>query len=75
MRRLPNQMIRVETGSVQFGEDWPGVYIRGDRCQHFAAALATAADKLETKDKNTSQLIILPALKSLERLLRSACVD
>jgi len=23
---------RVETGSVQFGEDWPGYFIRGDNC-------------------------------------------
>jgi hypothetical protein len=22
--------LRLETGAVQFGEDWPGVFIRGD---------------------------------------------
>ena len=23
---------RVETGAVQFGNDWPGLFIRGDDC-------------------------------------------
>lgn len=30
---------RVETGPVQFGDDWPGVFIRGDNAYHFSAAL------------------------------------
>src|SRR6185437_125786 len=36
IRNLPAQPARVETGPLQFGDDWPGVFIRGDR----AAALA-----------------------------------
>lgn len=28
--RLPAQAERVETGVVQFGNDWPGYFIRGD---------------------------------------------
>jgi len=27
---VPENFERVETGSVQFGEDWPGLFIRGD---------------------------------------------
>jgi hypothetical protein len=23
---------RVESGAVQFGEDWPGLFLRGDNC-------------------------------------------
>ena len=30
MRHLPEQHKRVETGVTQFGDDWPGVFIRGD---------------------------------------------
>jgi hypothetical protein len=26
----PDGLRRVETGAVQFGEDWPGLFIRGD---------------------------------------------
>ncbi len=27
---------RVETGAIQFGEDWPGLFIRGDQALHLA---------------------------------------
>lgn len=33
LRKLPlEDGQRVETGPVQFGNDWPGVFIRGDEC-------------------------------------------
>jgi hypothetical protein len=31
---------RVETGPVQFGHDWPGVFIRGDNALHHAYQLS-----------------------------------
>ena len=31
----PPETARVETGAVQFGDDWPGLYIRGDNAIHF----------------------------------------
>lgn len=30
IRELPDPGKRVETGTVQFGNDWPGTFIRGD---------------------------------------------
>lgn len=30
---------RVETGPVQFGDDWPGVFIRGDAAIYFGERL------------------------------------
>jgi hypothetical protein len=48
IRKLPAQAERVETGAVQFGDDWPGVFIRGDNAFHYAmcvrAALRGTAD-------------------------------
>jgi len=32
-------MTRVETGVVQFGNDWPGLFIRGDNALGYALAL------------------------------------
>ena len=26
----PTEISRVETGAIQFGDDWPGYFIRGD---------------------------------------------
>lgn len=30
IKKFPEQEERVETGPVQFGDDWPGYFIRGD---------------------------------------------
>jgi hypothetical protein len=30
---------RVETGPTQFGDDWPGVFIRGDNAAYYAMNL------------------------------------
>ena len=35
----PSKMQRVETGAVQFGDDWPGIFIRGDNAAHYSMAL------------------------------------
>jgi len=35
---------RPETGTMQFGDDWPGVFIRGDNAFAFAMALRNALE-------------------------------
>jgi hypothetical protein len=30
---------RIETGPVQFNDDWPGIFIRGDECFAYYLAL------------------------------------
>jgi hypothetical protein len=32
IRQLPAVVNRVETGALRFGDDWPGLFIRGDDC-------------------------------------------
>lgn len=39
MRVLPEQQVRVETGAIKFGEDWAGVFIRGDNAFLYGAHL------------------------------------
>lgn len=36
IRKLAGQAECIETGAVQFGDDWPGVFIRGDNAMAFA---------------------------------------
>ncbi len=36
IRVMPAQSPRVETGPLQFGNDWPGVFIRGDNAAYYA---------------------------------------
>lgn len=68
MQQLPAQEKRVETGAVQFGDDWPGVFIRGDNAGHYAMVLKDmlASTTLGPIDKMT--------LSSLQRLLADAVV-
>lgn len=39
IRKLPAQAERVESGPIQFGDDWPGVFIRGDGAGYYALLL------------------------------------
>ena len=53
---------RVETGVLQFGGDWPGLFIRGDDC----FALSIAIRKHEDSD---------PTLCRLSQLLQSVSTN
>ena len=44
IRKLPAQETRVETGPGQFGDDWPGVFIRGDQAGYYGMLLQMAMD-------------------------------
>lgn len=35
---------RVETGPTQIGDDWPGLFIRGDNAFHYAMCLRNVLD-------------------------------
>lgn len=39
MRVLPEQKVRVETGPIKFGDDWTGVFIRGDNAFNYAITI------------------------------------
>lgn len=36
---------RIETGPVQFGDDWPGTFIRGDSAAYYAMTINTILEK------------------------------
>lgn len=40
---------RAETGPMQFGDDWPGVFIRGDNAGYFAMSLRLALSRAEVR--------------------------
>jgi hypothetical protein len=39
VRRLPEVENRVESGPIMFGDDWPGLFLRGDDCHRFVVSL------------------------------------
>jgi len=54
---------RPETGPMQFGDDWPGVFLRGDQAFAYAIALKKVLDALPSAEK------VLPSFLSLKGLI------
>lgn len=44
IRQVPHVAPRVETGPLAFGDDWPGIFIRGDHAAHYAFVLRLLLD-------------------------------
>jgi len=44
LHKFPDHVPRMETGLVQWGEDWPGVFIRGDNAMNYSYALRRVID-------------------------------
>jgi len=65
VRKFPEQLDRVETGPIQFGNDWPGVFIRGDEALYFARVLES-----HMNDKEPEQFFEQPVLSGLVDTLR-----
>lgn len=64
---------RLETGTVQCGDDWPGVFIRGDQAMHYAMVLETMIEQLGAAVDFPARLA-LEELTALTRLLAGANV-
>lgn len=51
VRVIPHDGPRVETGPVQFGDDWNGLFIRGDRAGWMAMRLKRLVQSIEAGEK------------------------
>ena len=40
------EVSRIETGVVQFDDDWPGVFIRGDNALYYAMLVRRAVESM-----------------------------
>jgi len=47
MLPMPDGMTRMESGPIQFGDDWPGVFLRGDNAIGTGIVLNGLADNFE----------------------------
>jgi hypothetical protein len=50
IQKMPQLKGRPETGPMQFGDDWPGVFIRGDIALFDACAVMAAVERLSEAD-------------------------
>jgi cell division septum initiation protein DivIVA len=76
IRELPDADPRVETGTVQFHNDWPGLFIRGDDCFRFAQYLQWAISMIEDlpEAKHGVSFGYLGSLKGLLKALQATRV-
>lgn len=72
-RVLPGVKDRVETGIIQFGDDWPGIFIRGDNCFGYWLNLEILVNKIkkEMKLDNVHEMY-LAQLEDLLNLLKQS---
>lgn len=70
---------RVETGVVQFNDDWPGVFIRGDCAFGYAMYLRAVLDNMDeinpTDSKLSTDYIARVGVERLLELLESSNVN
>lgn len=71
MLPLPEGLERMESGPIQFGDDWAGVFIRGDNAIHMAMLMNTAAEALRV---SIGDQISATQLKGYAKLI-SSCVS
>lgn len=57
--------MRAETGAVQFGDDWPGVFLRGDDALYYAHCLSNFLRELDTRD--------VLARRAVEQFVNTLC--
>jgi hypothetical protein len=60
---------RPETGPMQFGDDWPGTFIRGDNAAYYALNLKTILEYVSSMDIEEiqfSRLVLLGLLSDLQ---------
>ena len=66
---------RVETGPVQFNDDWPGVFIRGDNAAWMAINLSEAIRILEPQVNGFNNVTMISTLKGLLHLLQGSHIS
>jgi len=65
------QECRVETGKMQFEDDWPGVFIRGDDALGYAAIIHSLMANGPPRNLSDEKLHDWTALLELAELLES----
>lgn len=68
----PENMPRVETGPVQFGNDWPGLFIRGDDCIALKCEIEKLLKSLDVLVLNVPLGADEANLRALTRLMELA---
>lgn len=76
IRKLPPVEERVETGAVQFGDDWPGYFIRGDNAFHIVLCIRQIEDIIAKHNLSIEAFLPLSGLTGLkDDIVRNTIVN
>lgn len=72
VQKIPYDGPRVEGPAVQFGEDWPGLFLRGDHCIAVAGAIERVQQLLAGNKDAILPLALLEGVKRdiMDQVLR-----
>lgn len=65
VRKLPALRCRAETGPMKFGDDWAGVFIRGDNAAYYAMSLRTVLERVNPVGWGTDVAVVKRLLRTL----------
>lgn len=71
IRSFPSEIQRVETGPIQFGDDWPGTFLRGDTAAGYALYLSQMLKWVEQQPGHIDPFVLGPVRSLLGDLQAS----
>lgn len=71
-RKLPGFGNRPESGPMQFGDDWPGVFLRGDDCAGYFQALKKLMTAFPKEEQDPDIFITMALLEGLAKTLQAS---
>jgi hypothetical protein len=73
IQHLPAAARRVETGPVQFGDDWPGTFIQGQCALHYGGQLLSLAKKVLANPASSFDALFLAQAAGITGSLLVQC--
>jgi hypothetical protein len=64
-RKFDEQEERVESGPIQFGNDWPGLFLRGDAALYYGFLLGMFLNKEISEEDAISRCALIGLQRSL----------
>jgi hypothetical protein len=66
-----DKQTRPATGTMQFGDDWPGVFVRGEQALYYAMQLGVLLERLPEKEKEKVGVTLLSSIEDLSKIFGS----
>lgn len=63
VRKFARVKNRVESGAIQFGDDWPGLFLRGDDAAYLSMAIECVLQGMQATGMNKLAILHLQETK------------